>query len=551
MKQFNSRNFLRSLGLAFILSFSPLAYSQGKAPQSYSTQAKTIQFKMGGFLLNKVSVNKQAFDEMQVSKENAGEFKMTQDLGKPSLPYESITVVAPVDKIKVRVILGQKTQTLSQTKLAPVQAEPCRCPDDRKTAFVNSVSQFRTPESHYIVRTLGDWRGEPVTQVLVFPTSFDGRSGNLEIYGNAKFEISYQGASTDRLFEVEQGETSTVSDIDYLIVAPKGWESSVSAFAAHKEAMGLKTKVLTFEIAGATTASISALIKTEWDKSKFTYAMLIGDMTTLPAFRTSTSSSSSTPSDLPYFTYGGANDIIPDVLAGRVVANNASSVEKTLKRTIDYERALQPSQGWVQGLGVASNEGSNPSDKEYVVSIQEKFAGAFGTTFTHFYQDDSTSNPVQFNQAMGLGAMWAVYFGHGSGTSWASFNETYTTSHVKQLNNASVVKPVWIDVACQNGNLNVSNAGAVLMGATDAQGANIGTTAFYGGTVNISWHPPAILSRGIAYKMAEAGGSLSLGKAIQLGHVYLTENNSSPSTYTDNQRWYVLQGDPSLKLRLK
>lgn len=146
--------------------------------------------------------------------------------------------------------------------------------------------------------------------------------------------------------------------------------------------------------------------------------------------------------------------------------------------------------------------------------------------------------------------MWVTYIGHGSGTDWPSFGTTYNIPAIRELRNAGAVKPVWIDVACLNGGLEPGAAGASLVSAVDPSGAGTGVSAYVGGTVLISWHPPAIFARGVAFQLASMPNP-TLGDAIQAGQRYLTENFSDQLEIASNQRWYHLQGDPSLRLRLK
>ena len=135
---------------------------------------------------------------------------------------------------------------------------------------------------------------------------------------------------------------------------------------------------------------------------------------------------------------------------------------------------------------------------------------------------------------------------HGSGVDWPSFGTTYGIPAIQQLRNSAAVKPVWIDVACLNGGLEPGAAGANLTTAVDPNGNATGVTAYVGGTVLVSWHPPAIFARGVAFKLADMLAP-TLGDAIQAGQRYLTENTSNLQDIQSNQRWYHLQGDPSMR----
>jgi hypothetical protein len=175
---------------------------------------------------------------------------------------------------------------------------------------------------------------------------------------------------------------------------------------------------------------------------------------------------------------------------------------------------------------------------------------AFGSDAVYLYQNNLDSNPTNFNTQLATGAMWVTYVGHGSGTTWPSFGTTYTIPDIKNLRNAGTVKPIWIDVACLNGALEPGAAGANLTTAMDPSGAATGVTAYVGGTVLVSWNPPAIFARGVAFKLADMVAP-TLGDAIQAGQRYLTENVSNLQDIQSNQRWYHLQGDPSLRLRMR
>jgi hypothetical protein len=142
-----------------------------------------------------------------------------------------------------------------------------------------------------------------------------------------------------------------------------------------------------------------------------------------------------------------------------------------------------------------------------------------------------------------------TYIGHGSGTSWPSMNMSYSVSDVKNLNNKPAVKPIIIDVACMNGNLNAGMLGVTFMEAVPA-GANdrFGAVAYLGGTVNISWHPPALMARGMAFEHLKKHFN-HLGEAILAGQLYLAANWNYEEDVIDNFEWYHLQGDPGLNIQ--
>ncbi|MCC7440548.1 MAG: hypothetical protein IT285_02880 [Bdellovibrionales bacterium] len=478
---------------------------------------------------------------------------LSSDVGAPALPFYALTLPIAASELVVEVKPGQAVP-VAALRVYPAQPEKCRCPDDKTREFVQTPVTFRTPQAFYRVESLGDFRGTPVSRVVVFPQQYDASTQALVAYPRLELSIRLNRADTVESLirnSVAKGSRAA-SAYDFLIIAPRSFQRAVEPWALWKTSTrGLRFKMMALEDIGANTASLTTTIRNEYRDSNFTYALIVGNQNVVPAHRVQTSGSSQTPSDLPYFAMGGTSDIIPDVFAGRLVVSTPEQAQKQLSRFRAYEEdGFESPNGWARALGVASNEGSGPSDNEYVLSIQNKIAGAFNTEFDHFYENSANSNPREFNQAMNRGAMWTTYMGHGSGTSWPSFGQEYDVTDIKDLDNSGQVKAIWIDVACQNGRLEQGFAGERMMNEVDAKGAPIGLSAYYGGSVNISWHPPAILARGMAFRMADNAELRTLGAIIQAGHVYLSENYSGASELAYNQRWYHLQGDPSMQVRL-
>lgn len=504
--------------------------------------------------VRELSIEKTTVGGREYVAVNADGLPRTNDLGAPRLPFFSMTLAAEPTDLQVSVELGEAVEITEVSPgsalIEPAQEEDCRCTTERKPKFRDHVLQYKTPPTQVRVQALGDFRGRTLTRVTLVPHRYDPVRGMFFFYPNARLSVRSKAPIAEAA-ELIRAETQG-SRGDYLVVVADALTSAVTPWIQHKQAQGFKMRVIEVKAGGHTAATLTQLIQNEYARGSFLYAMFVGSQKLIPAHTVSTSADSKTPSDLPYFTYGGAADIVPDVLAGRIVAETPDQVERVIKKWIDYDLDRHDSsQGWARAVGIASNEGSKPSDNEYVLAIQDAIQKKFGTTFTHLYQNDPNSNPTYFNARLDEGAMWVTYLGHGSGTSWSSFNRTYSVSDMKNMKNARVVKPFWMDVACQNGGLTPGHAGATLMHQASANGEALGTTAFYGGTVNISWHPPAILARGMAFRMVEHAQTPALGSIIQEGHVYLSENTTNKTDLSDNQRWYVLQGDPSMQVRLK
>lgn len=480
------------------------------------------------------------------------QLNLTVQEGLPALPYYAIIVPAYPQNLIIKYNLGKEFKL----KLLPGPAPKIT---DRSEEYREDFSiDWKFYESGktkmYELQYLGDFRGTPLTRVLFYPIQFSGEKNPLRIFPEISYRIfhRYQNKYNAVIKSHEVIDESDV-DLSYLIVTPKRFIDKLSGFIAWKQKLGFTVDIVALEDVGSTADEIRDYLHQRYaeEETRFTYALLVGHETMFPTHYLRTGASYRTPSDLPYFTMGGDTDFIPDVFYGRLVVDTAEDIANQVKKIIEYEKGNFGNPiGLGKGIGIASNEGSNPSDVEYVQQANKFFIDAFGTSYSEFFQANSNSTPANINTALSAGAMWLTYLGHGSGTSWASlYSYTgYRTSHIKEIN-PGAVKPIIIDVACLNGRFKTGRFGERFMNETK-DGKPIGSVAYYGGSVSISWHPPAIMARGIN-KMIVQDNLNFLGEALLAGQMELYNNYSDQGSVKDNFVWYHLFGDPSMILRLE
>lgn len=460
-------------------------------------------------------------------------FELSRKVGEPELPVKSMLLVGQPQDLQVKVDV---LSTFSQQNIVPmpVQRQLCRCANDQTRSFDYNEASYRASKTVQM-EFLGWWRGQPITRVDVAMAKFDSQSRSVNFFSDVR--VSYSAP----IFSMQRGTYN-----DYLIVVPAALESGITEFVAWKKSQGYNVMVEVLQTPQITLQGISMLIKDHYTNHGVDFVLMIGDETVLPMHMVSTSQGSAT-SDIKYFTLDGSGDYIPDLFYGRIPATSVTEVRANLEKSISFDKTgTKDAKGIQHVIGIASNEGSSPSDDEYVSSIEEKLVDVYGYKATHFQQDNNNSNPTELNASIDQGAAWLFYMGHGSGSSWPSMNKSYSTSHIANLKNAPQIKPIIIDVACMNGRLLPGYLGTSFTDtlSTSAHGA----AAYYGGTVNISWHPPAVMARGIAYEHATKNFT-HLGEAILAGQLYLAANWSSKNDVIDNFEWYQLQGDPSMLIQ--
>lgn len=489
---------------------------------------KTISFGSEQVKVSEVSNSRfGAFSEISV----AG-LQSTAKVGAPKLPVKSFLLQGRPEQITVNLNVVN-SMNLENVRPAPVQPQKCRCADQPARAFAFDSNLYAAQPAPYTLTYMGAYRGTPITRLSVPMGSYDSRTNQVTLYKDVQ-------VSTNAVdFSFSGGNYN-----DYLIIVPDKMAAGVDEFVAYKKSKGFNVEVEKILSPANTLSSLKDVIKKHYDAGT-DFVILVGDSSALPMAQVQTSSSNQTPSDLYDFTMDGADDTVPDMFYSRIVASSADQVKAELAKSMDYEKRTSARE-FGKIIGVASNQqGQGPADKEYVQSIIDAFKTSLNVSELFLFENDAASNPTTFNAQMNQGAFWMTYVGHGSGTSWPSFYTEYDMSNFSKLNNANVVKPVIIDVACMNGRIESGYLGANAMKVSgNAQGA----AAYLGGTVNISWDPPAIMARGIATEQNTKHFS-TLGEAILAGQLYLTANWDEKADVVDNFEWYHLQGDPGMNVK--
>lgn len=509
----------------FLASFFLLTLT-AEARQSYKIRLNRSDIKQ-----NRIEKSGQEFVKISVNG-----FEVDKTVGAPALPVKSWLIAGTPKTIKTQLQI-QSQVILTQAKPYPTQEQDCRCKTDTVKSFNFDKALYQQSLPQLSVHYLGAYKGSPISRVDVRLGTYDNSRNEVTLITNAEVSIN-----------ADEYTLSATEMKDYLIVATPQLVEGVSEFVNWRRSQGYNVYVETLSTPMNTLEGVKALIKKYYKDKGIDFAIIVGDENAIPMFKVDTTGSYRTPSDLQYYTMDGANDHIPDILSSRIVASTAADVAAQLSKAMQFEqKSYENSTGLKRIIGIASNEGYSPSDDEYVRSIENSFKEKLNVDVLHLFQNDSVnSKPSVLNATFDSGAFWLTYLGHGSGSSWPSFYNEYSTADINLIRNATVVKPIVIDVACQNGRLVPNYLGTTFM-RPESSGL-LGAAAYYGGSVNISWHPPAVMARGIAFEHM-AHNYRHLGQALLAGHLYLAANWNNESQVIDNFEWYHLQGDPGMNVQ--
>lgn len=490
--------------------------------------------------------------------------------GNPDL-YTTGALIAVPNGFEPKVeILSKDTRELNNVVVKPSQKKfRCASPHNESFAFHSDLYRSNEiyPKEVVTLEEVGSLQGVRLVRVGINPLQMNMGSNSLSVTSEITVrvifkEVGKRGVTplsktfyqlvrtiaangmgiNDSVIEVREPETMLVFVADVL-------KDGLMPLLEWKRAKGLGVEVITFSEAGGTKEKVKEYIQNYYDMhaTKLTYLLFVGNGTTMPPFFESTGSGQAA-SDYRFSLLSGA-DVIPDALYGRIVANDLNELAIQVDRWIEYEKTPETGGLWYKSLmTIASNEGADPSDKEYAEQVQAALKAYTYTKADSFYQGTQTATSKNILAAAQEGRSWIAYFGHGSGTSWGSTNDTFDMATVGQLQNGGHL-PVLIDVACLNASyVSIPTCFGKAWVTKQDEERNAGAVAFYGGSVSISWHPPAVMSVGIAKYHFEKP-VYTLGGSMLAGQLYLLEKMGNTPDTIDNLEWYNLFGDPSLLVR--
>ena len=477
---------------------------------------------------------KDRWEKHQVSRNGFVQIKYSETNnqridGLPKIPVLNFLVTGK-DSIRSIRVNYSDSFLLNKGRIDFFKGEKCRCKEVSSLTF--SPKTYFSQQKKYSYEYFGDFRGKKIYKLNILLG--EQLKEEYKLFDSVKISIPNSFDLVDlnnisSIFDTKEELT--------LIIGKSLFEKEIREYIEFQRRKG--RNIIFHEIGDDLDRNeIKQIIKKYYSESSITNVILLGNDTILPTYYTDTKFDSKTPSDYFYGIMGDRNDLIPDVFISRVSVKTSSE----LSNILDKWESVGGSMSISKTLGVASNEGVNPSDYEYMRMILNPLIQSHGAKTNFLDQDESNSNMDSFNQYLTNGVDIISYIGHGSGFSWPSFNQAYNVEDLEEVQ-AQVKYPIIFDIACQNGRF--SGEGRIGEGFISGGRDNrkIGASIYYGGSVDISWHPPAVMTAGITKFIANNKGT-PIYKAILFGHLYLMKSNAAQKDIIDNLKWYHLQGDP-------
>jgi hypothetical protein len=453
-------------------------------------QETMISFSTNGFWTEETTEGGATYQVLQFPG-----YYTTLEIGKPQLPVITELVAVPGDAIVEVSIVDYTERVLTGYKVYPFQTPLL---EDEEPSGFDIDEVFYTQDEFYPAETitLGDpkiWRDLRVVALQVNPFKFNPATGVLVVYEDITIKLTYTGGSDmnvlmptgrpvspayDGLYEAgvlnygelemevegEGGIPADPGDYDYLIIAVDGYVDNMTPFIAWKEALGLETEIVALSVVGSTISEIKAYIDQEYNDHGIDYVLFVGNESQIPGYM-----GWNCFSDYYYSLIVGS-DNYPDIAIGRLCVFSEADVNNMVDKSILYEKD-PPTGDWLEKALLVANRENAPYKYQ---QCKERIRLALETpslTYTILYPDFTTAygadTTVGGDRATNADVIGYIddgqrvvnYRGHGSNTSWTSWNifyEYFGTTEINMLDNGDRT-PVVFSIACYNARLDASS----------------------------------------------------------------------------------------------
>ncbi len=445
---------------------------------------------------------------------------MTTDVGEPLLPVLRPLVQIPLGATPALQVLSvdEVETSLEQLGIAhlpyPVQPPVPKVHGAlENAAFILDEDAYAWegyyPEAPAALADEGQLRDRRYVGLEVYPLRYDAATGDVLWTRSVEIAIELPGADwplTDEVAErygnrhsdtfaqrhlVNPGEHRARLDlpIGYLIITADSFYEEVAELANFRRRQGYDVNVVrTSDIGASSTHSISAYVAdayATWPVPP-TFLLLVGDTQHIPAFYGSHSYSAT---DVYYGTMDGANDLVPDVLIGRLPASSETDATRMVGKTVDYiSFELGGGSDWIKRttfMASVDYHWVSENTHNYCISSWLEPDG-YDCERRYYHSYNATTNQVIGDINAGLSQL--TYSGHGYTSGWSD-GPPIDANQLPGLANAGAL-PVVQSYACYTGDYSSGEC----FGESWLRASN-GAVAFWGSSTTSYWDEDDIMQR--------------------------------------------------------
>jgi len=488
--------------------------------------------------------------------------------GSPELLQAAFSLIVPEGSQPEAMILDEQYSEVADFALAPSKGKLYR---DINPASIPYTQNSDYQSTGYLLGgavaighnyQLRDYHG---ISVKVFPFDYKPSTQTLKVYSSVTVKVRFnsnrsvaQAVKNNRTFNTIYAaeflnypnlrSTPVTEQGDILIIAPENFIPAMQPYAEWKTLNGYKTEIVPLTSAGSTANAIKSFITSYYNEHNLAFVIIVGDNAQFPTPTVSGNKSDN------YFTEIAGNDSYPDIILGKISAENVSQVETQVQRFIEYEQNPPVTSHFTSFMGIASNQGpgdNNEYDYQHIRNIDNKLQAYTYTSGYELFEGsqgglDASGNPTATMVSTGVNAGVGIinYCGHGDTQEWVTTG--FNNNNVNALTNVGKL-PFILSVACVNGEYHSGTCFAEAWLRATHNGQPTGAVSMIGSTINQPWNSPMCAQdRMIDLLVGTTPGSqyFTYGGIVFNGMIHMLDVYNDVEVF----RTWLIFGDPTLMM---
>ncbi len=477
----------------------------------------------------------------QFTRLSISDYAETNQIGKAELPALTFhLVISDPANIPTFEVLHPVSETITLNhQVYPVQPPYPKCSRIVDRLFVINRDYYNSAGEKNpvaIVSEISAIRGISYVTITVTPFSYNPVAQTLTVLKNFTLQINtptttkYTNFQSKEFAKLLRGTMENFDDMvqcsdfrekeNYLIITAPEYESDLQEFANFRKAR-YNVDLFTTGTTGTSSSDIISFIKDRYNNAttKPTCLLLVGDTDKIPK---------SSSVDLMYASMDGGN--AHDIFTGRFSVRSSTELQNMIYKTMFMESNLAQIEKRAVFLGGADAGSGSTAEGTHNYAIGKYFEPN-GFECVKLYCNSNSIQESQLTKELNNGVIFAPYSGHGSSSSWAAGDFSFSTSDVKNLTNTTSY-PATYSHACNCG----SYTSTECIGEAWIR-AKGGAVANWSSEKSTSWGPDDKVGRGTFDALA--GGEITL-----VSSSFVAGLMKSSSYF----KQYLLFGDPAVEM---
>ena len=490
--------------------------------------------------------------------------------GSPELLKTAFSLIVPEGSHPETEILDAQFTEVHQFALAPSKGNLYRNvnPDD-----VPYMKNEDYQIANYLLGSaveIGDlyqMRDFHGINIKAYPFDYNPAAKTLKVYSSVTVKVRF---NSDRSIAAARKNNRTFDAVyshhflnysslrgnlvteegDILIITPDSFIEAMQPYAYWKTKNGYHTEIVSLSTIGSNASAVKTYISNYYNEHNLAFVIIVGDNAQFP---TPTISGDKSDNN---FTEIVGNDSYPDIILGKISAENVAQVETQVKRFIDYEKEPSETSHFPVFMGIASNQGpgdNNEYDYQHIRNIDNKLQNYTYTSGYELFEGsqgglDASGNPTASMVTSGVNSGVGIisYCGHGDVQEWVTTG--FNNNNVNALTNIGKL-PFILSVACVNGAYHSGTCFAEAWLRATHNGEPTGAVSMIGSTINQPWNQPMCAQDGMIDLLV---GTNPENQMVSFGGIFFNGMIRMLDVYSDAVnvfRTWILFGDPTLLMR--